>query len=297
LRQPLHRGRVLEPEQGPGVPGGQHAGRHPPLHQRRQLEQPDGVGDLRPGAADPGGELVVGAAEVVQQLLVGRTLLERVELAAVQVLQQRVAQQVVVGGVPHDRRDRAEAGLLGGPPAPLAHDELVAGLAVAGQRPDHDRLQDADLADGVHQLGQRLLLEVLARLPRVRPDRPDRELREAGTRDREQLRFVRRAGGRGRVHGRRHAVRDRGSGRRLDLRSPVVSRETLVARRGRLVLLREEDVDRTVTRRARGRRRDQRAEASAQAASLVTHLRSSTLCWPPFAPGGPFSAISRAASR
>ena len=36
------------------------------------------------------------AAEVVQQLLVGGGLLERVELAAVQVLQQRVAEQRVV---------------------------------------------------------------------------------------------------------------------------------------------------------------------------------------------------------
>ena len=76
--------------------GGEHAGRDPPGHQRRQLEQPQGVGDLRAGAADPGGQLVVRAAEVLEQLLVGRRLLERVELAAVQVLQQRVAQQVVV---------------------------------------------------------------------------------------------------------------------------------------------------------------------------------------------------------
>ena len=52
------------------------------------------------------GQLVVGAAEVVQQLLVGGGLLQRVELAAVQVLQQGVAQQVVVGRVPDDGRDR-----------------------------------------------------------------------------------------------------------------------------------------------------------------------------------------------
>ena len=39
------------------------------------------------------GELLLGAAEVVEQLLVGGRLLERVELGAVQVLEQRVAQE------------------------------------------------------------------------------------------------------------------------------------------------------------------------------------------------------------
>ena len=65
--------------------------------------------DLRARAADPAGQLLVGAAEVVEQLLVGGRLLQRVELRAVQVLQQRVAQQVVVGRVADDRGDRARA--------------------------------------------------------------------------------------------------------------------------------------------------------------------------------------------
>ena len=59
----------------------------------RELEQPQGVADLRPAAADAAGQLLVGAAEVVEQLLVGGRLLQRVQLGAVQVLQQRVAQQ------------------------------------------------------------------------------------------------------------------------------------------------------------------------------------------------------------
>ena len=92
-------------EQGAGVPGREHAGGHPPLHGRGELEQPQRVADLRPAAADPGGQLLVRAAEVVEQLLVGGRLLERVQLGAVQVLQQRVAEQVVVAGLPDDRRD------------------------------------------------------------------------------------------------------------------------------------------------------------------------------------------------
>jgi hypothetical protein len=124
---------------------------------------------------DPAGQLLVGGAELVQQLLVGRGLLERVELLAVQVLQQRVAQHVVVGGLADDGRDRLQARLPTGPPAPLAHDELVALAAVVvGQLPHDDGLEQPDLADGHDQLGQRLLVEVGARLQRVGRDAVDR---------------------------------------------------------------------------------------------------------------------------
>ena len=52
--------------------------------------------------------------EVLEQLRVRGRLLQRVQLAAVQVLQQGVTQQVVVRGVADDRRDGLEAGLLRG---------------------------------------------------------------------------------------------------------------------------------------------------------------------------------------
>ena len=105
LCQALHGGTVGKSEQRSRVTGAQNTGGDPTLHQRGELEQAQGVGDLRARAAYPGGELVVGAAEVVQQLLVGRRLFQRVELTAVQVLQQGVTQQVVVVGVLDDGRD------------------------------------------------------------------------------------------------------------------------------------------------------------------------------------------------
>ena len=55
-------------------------------------------------------ELLLGAAEVVEQLLVGGGLLEGVELAAVEVLEQGVAQEVVLLGHLDDRRDDVLAG-------------------------------------------------------------------------------------------------------------------------------------------------------------------------------------------
>ena len=147
--------------------GAEDAGGDPALHGGRQPEQSDGVGDLGPGPLDPGGQLVLGAPEVGQQLLVRRRLFQRVELGPVQVLQQRVAQQVVVLGLPHDGRNHRQAGGLGGPPAPLAHHQLEPAVA---QRADDHRLQQADLVDRVDQLGHGVLVEHRARLPRVGRD-------------------------------------------------------------------------------------------------------------------------------
>ena len=102
-------------EQGPGVARAEHACGDASLHEGRQLEQAQRVGDLWTGATDALGELLVRAAEVIEQLLVGRRLLERVELAAMEVLEERVAQEVVVVGVLDDRRDDCEIGRLRSP--------------------------------------------------------------------------------------------------------------------------------------------------------------------------------------
>jgi hypothetical protein len=127
----------------------------------------------------------VRAAEVVEQLLVRRGLLQRVQLRTVQVLQQGVAEHDVVAGLPHDRRDHVEAGLGDRPPAALPHDQLVAVLAVlAAGAPDHHGLEQPDLAHRVHQLGHRVLVEDLARLAGVGADRPHRQLGEVGPLDR-----------------------------------------------------------------------------------------------------------------
>ena len=107
--EPLHRLGGAEREDRAGVAGGEHAGGHALLHRQRQLQQADGVADLRTGAPDAAGELLLRDAEVLEQLLVGGRLFERVQLRAMQVLQQRVAEQMLVGGVADDGGDRVEA--------------------------------------------------------------------------------------------------------------------------------------------------------------------------------------------
>ena len=197
------------------------------------------------------GQLVVGAAEVLQHLLVGRRLLERVELRAVQVLQQRVAEHVVVVGLADDRRDRLEAGLLGGAPAALAHDQLV-GLDPGA--PHDDRLEQPDLADRVDQLGHGVLVEDLARLHAVGRDLVERDLGEVGAGDRRQA-----------VLG---PTGVRGVGRRRR-RSPSSRRRRRA--RGRLrAACRAAGSVPSVAPSAGGRRSggDQRAQAAAESSSL-----------------------------
>ena len=189
--------------------GGQHACSDPTLHRGGQPEQADRVRDLRPRTTDAPGQLLVRGPELVEQLLVGSALLERVELLAVQVLQERVAQHRVVGGVAHDRGDRPGAGYLRGAPAALAHDQLV-GLRT--ELAHDDRLQQPDLGDAVHQLAERRLVEVLPRLQRVRHDLVQWQLGEAGAEHR--LRGCRRVGGRRRDQGAQSATETTGAASR-----------------------------------------------------------------------------------
>ena len=117
--------------------------------------------------------------EVLDQLLVGGRLLERVEVLPVEVLHQGLLQrQDLVHGAHHDG-DRGQAGALGGAPASLPRDQLE---PVVGQLPDEDGLQDAQLRHGGGQAGQRLLVEVGPRLVRVRRDGSHRHLPKARAR-------------------------------------------------------------------------------------------------------------------
>ena len=82
------------------------------------------------------------------------------------------------------RRDRVEAGLARCARAALAHDELVGSLPRVA---DDDRLQDAELTDAVHELGEVVGVEVGARLARVRDDRVRVDVHESRAGDLDEL--------------------------------------------------------------------------------------------------------------
>ncbi|GIU90254.1 MAG: hypothetical protein KatS3mg010_1353 [Acidimicrobiia bacterium] len=176
LRELLLERAIRGPEERARVAHPQRAVLHVPLDRRRELEQPEHVGDRRPGLADPLGHLVVREVEVLDQLLVGRRLLQRVQLLALDVLDDGLLQHRGVVGVPDDGGDRLEADPAGGPPATLAGDELE-GVALL---PDEHRLEDAHLPDRLGEGREALLVEVLARLLGVGPDRGDGDLLEPG---------------------------------------------------------------------------------------------------------------------
>lgn len=112
------------------------------------------------------------ATEVVEKLLVGRRLLQRVQLGAVEILEERIAEEVGVRSFSDDRRNGGETGKLRCAPASLTHDDLVG----AADRSDDDRLQHADLTDRGGKLRQVFFVEDRAGLARVRNDEAERHL-------------------------------------------------------------------------------------------------------------------------
>jgi hypothetical protein len=118
------------------------------------------------------------AAEVVEHLLVRRRLFERVQVFPVDILKERIPQQVVVLGCANDGRDAFQPCCSGGTDTPLPHDDLVA-LPVGTH---HDRLKHANRFDAVGQLLQRLFAEGAAGLAWVGVDAIEWKLLEQGSR-------------------------------------------------------------------------------------------------------------------
>ncbi len=120
------------------------------LHLEGKREKTDRVRDVGSGHADPVGELLLLQPELVQELSEGLAKLDRVEVLAVDVLDEGFSEQVGVIRIPQDDGHGGQPGQLGGTEPPLPRDDFV-----ALTRPAHDdRLQDPDLADRRRQLLQ-----------------------------------------------------------------------------------------------------------------------------------------------
>ena len=85
------------------------------LDRRWQGEQPQGVADRGSAPAGPWRDLLMGQAEVLDELLVRAGFLERVELLALEVLDQRLLERRAVVGLP-DRARGSSGGRPGVPP-------------------------------------------------------------------------------------------------------------------------------------------------------------------------------------
>jgi len=107
------------------VAGRKNAGRNAALDQRRQLQKTKGVRDLRTRTTDTIGKFLMGSPEILEQLLVCSCLFQRIQLAAVEVLEQRITKKVVIVRVTHDCGNGFEPSSLDCTPPAFTHDKFV----------------------------------------------------------------------------------------------------------------------------------------------------------------------------
>ena len=156
----------FQSEQHLGVPDGEQILHDPGLDLRVEIEQAHRVRDRGPALPDLLRDVFLAHPKFVRQPRVGLRFLDRVEIGALQVFDQRQLEHFQVGRLPNDGGRFAQAGFLGRAPAAFAGDELE--LVV--DLPNDKRLDDAALPDGIDQLLERFALKFPARLERAGDD-------------------------------------------------------------------------------------------------------------------------------
>src|SRR5215470_13000850 len=103
----------------------------------------------------------MGEAEFVDESLDAVRFLERIEVFALDVLDERERERRLIGNVAHERRDLVEPCTSRREPPALSRDDLE---AAAVDRPDEYRLHDALALDGCGELVERCLVHARSRL-------------------------------------------------------------------------------------------------------------------------------------
>ena len=142
-----------------------------------QLEQSQTVRDGRLRCADAFGDVAQREVELVDEHGEGARLFDRRQLLARDVLDEPEQERVAICRVPNKCGQRLQVRLARRPPAPLARHELV---APGGARAQDDRLDDPLHPNRLRERESRFVLEALPRLPRVRMDLVDRDVRQLG---------------------------------------------------------------------------------------------------------------------
>ena len=103
--------------------------------------------------------------EFADEPVEGSRLLQRVQILALDILDQRHGDCRVVRNLPYNGGNRVEPGHLRRAPAAFARHDLVAlGVAGLADGPRDDRLHDALRLDGAGQLLERVLAYIQPRL-------------------------------------------------------------------------------------------------------------------------------------
>ena len=128
------------------------------LDRRRKLKQAHQIGDMAARLMDDLGQRFLGMAIIAHQPGIGFRLFDGVQILALDILDKRYFKCLGIVEVTNDHRDFMKPGALGGPPAPLAGDNLVLPTTVWAR---DDRLKHAVLLDRVSKLSQRIIIKLL----------------------------------------------------------------------------------------------------------------------------------------
>src|SRR5882724_6050478 len=96
-----------------------------------QLEQAEGIGDCGAAFADFGGDFFLFKLKLLDELSVALRFLHRIEVLALEVLNEREFQDSSVVGFANDDRDFGQAEQLGCSPAAFASNELEVSVLFA----------------------------------------------------------------------------------------------------------------------------------------------------------------------
>src|SRR6516225_973532 len=112
----------------------------------RQLGQPKRVGDVTAAFPDNPRDIGLRIAVLVAELGVSCSLLERVEIGPLDVLDYGHFERLAVAGLEHDDWDLVLSSPLSCAPSPLAGNNLI-GVCNPRHCANKDRLDDAPLPD------------------------------------------------------------------------------------------------------------------------------------------------------
>ena len=146
--------------------GGKFAAADERLHRFRKLEQAQHVGDVATALADDPSDLVLAVFELPTERLITCGFFERIEVFALDVLDDRQFQRFGVADIEDDDGNVVDAGALRGPPTALAGNDLES-AGGAGRRPHRDRLDDAALLDRGGEFVEFGHRELTARVARI----------------------------------------------------------------------------------------------------------------------------------
>ena len=153
-------------EQDLRVPHGKQILGQPRLHLLVQIEQPHGICDRRPAPAHFLRDVFLPHSEFTREPGIRLRFLDRIEIRALQIFDQRKLEHLQVGGDAGNHRHFREPCFLRRPPAAFPGDQFVP----AAHLPNDQRLDDSMLANRFDQFVQGLAREIFPRLQRTRHD-------------------------------------------------------------------------------------------------------------------------------